>query len=365
MEKLFKQLNKIAKQVVLTKDEKSQEREKILNFVSTHPISNISLARQQWTWPNFLSSSWQTKPVAIFATILLAIFAVGGVSFASQSSLPGDTLYPIKLKTEEIRSVLSFSTQAKAQLESRLAQKRLEEAEQLSNESKLDSDARGQLETNFEEHANRAGDETKLLASTDAKAAADINSNLEVSLKAHDRILVKLAEVKDGKIGPEIGKLLIKVRAETEDANKNKNDEEDDVKVQTQVDVQAAAEGRLNSAEDKIIEVRAFINQTKRVIGADAVANAEARLQVAEHLVIQGKAKLDARAYNHAFILFGQAHRVAQGAKLLVQARKDFNVDVKFNSDNNSETDSGDNVASTSSQIQTHTDGRLKVRLGL
>ena len=51
----------------------------------------------------------------IFLTIVLILSGATGITLASQNALPGNVLYPVKIETESIRSVLSFSTEEKAQ----------------------------------------------------------------------------------------------------------------------------------------------------------------------------------------------------------------------------------------------------------
>ena len=88
----------------------------------------------KWPW---LRYTGQVKPipykrrfnmVAIIVAVVLAISALGGgTAYASQGSLPGDILYPVKLGTEQARLVLATNDVDKAELYLTFADSRVEE----------------------------------------------------------------------------------------------------------------------------------------------------------------------------------------------------------------------------------------------
>jgi hypothetical protein len=68
--------------------------------------------------------------VTIGIAVLIASAFTGGFalsSLASANTMPGDTLYPVKLATEEIRVAFTFSNVGKAELLTQLAETRAEE----------------------------------------------------------------------------------------------------------------------------------------------------------------------------------------------------------------------------------------------
>ena len=69
-----------------------------------------------------------------FALIVIFAFGGGGAVFASQKSLPGDVLYPIKTLTENLQETLTFDSQKKAYLYTRLAEKRIGEIKNILEE---------------------------------------------------------------------------------------------------------------------------------------------------------------------------------------------------------------------------------------
>lgn len=264
--------------------------------------------------------------------ILLVILMGGGVSVAAQNSLPGDSLYDVKLGVNErVAGWLAVSNEAEAMLAAKLAGARLREAEKLTVRSELDTETRANIEANFERQADKVNVLiAEFEAREDFKAAAEVSSNLETSLRAHAEILARLA-AKDAEDRAEVTAILNTVNANIAANTIVRSRVEAGVLVSQGPDVKSAAEGKLGAAENKIAEVESFIENRKAALGVTASADAEARLEVAETVLTDGKAKLEAEAYGEAFILFQKAHDLAQEAKLLVEVGLDVEAVVNVN----------------------------------
>jgi len=110
-------------------------------------ISRRSAVRR-WPWSRYHN---QPKPtllrrrfsmVGVVIAIVLTLSAAGGTAYASQGSLPGDTLYPVKLATEQVRMALPGDDLSKAERALTLAERRVEEMEALASRSSADDLAR-------------------------------------------------------------------------------------------------------------------------------------------------------------------------------------------------------------------------------
>ena len=76
------------------------------------------------------------KTSAIVLAVLLVISASGtGTAYASQDSLPGDALYPVKMATENFRRIFTFDETARVELELAFADTRLEEMKTLASKN--------------------------------------------------------------------------------------------------------------------------------------------------------------------------------------------------------------------------------------
>lgn len=78
--------------------------------------------------------------IGIVIAIVLAVSAAGGGSvYASQNSLPGDVLYPVKLGTEQVRMTLPANDIVKAELALSFAEKRVEEMTALAEKGRTEN----------------------------------------------------------------------------------------------------------------------------------------------------------------------------------------------------------------------------------
>lgn len=258
---------------------------------------------------------------------MIVVILMGGFSLGADSAMPGGILYPVKVNiNEEIRSQLAFSQRAKVAWDIRRVERRMEEAEQMAVRGTGDASSRAVVEANFQAYADRVSDRIHdMEARGDARAAAEAASNFEASLKAHQAILARLSgESATAGLTP----LLIRVRAVVNTAAENRVSAE--THVSAGADVQAAAEGKMTAAENKIAEVESFIARSKAKLGAEAAVQAEARLTEARAVAAEGKAKIQAGAWGEAFVLFQKAARIAQEAQMLVDVRANSQINVNI-----------------------------------
>jgi hypothetical protein len=71
--------------------------------------------------------------VAALVVIMVITMMGGGTAYASQSTVPGDTLYQVKIGTENARLLVAGSSEAKAELNMEFASRRLGELTRVAN----------------------------------------------------------------------------------------------------------------------------------------------------------------------------------------------------------------------------------------
>lgn len=318
------EIKNITKKITLSSREKESAKANILNFIRLHPVSKPDTSRLLSKWSFFSLFNLNSKPMPAFLGILLVLASSGGISFAAEGALPGDLLYPVKVGiNEEVRAAVSFSAEAKANWDARRLERRLEEAEELAHKKEFSAEVRSKIEENFEAHAERV---ERRIADFESKgevqSAADLSSNFETSLSAHEKILFKID-------GEEVSKFLPKIRAKKGSASLLRIKMESRVSEEPKPEAKEAAEGKMKVSENKIEEVKSFIENVRAKLGAEATVDAEAKLTEAQKVWTDGKIKFDAGEYGEAFVLFQRAHRIAQEAKLLIEAKSEFNIDFK------------------------------------
>ncbi|MFA6000301.1 MAG: DUF5667 domain-containing protein [Candidatus Paceibacterota bacterium] len=116
----------------------------------------------------------------------------GTVSYAALGSIPGDLLYPVKIKiVEPVADVFVFSDIAKVEREAEKAILRLEEAEELATKEKLDSKSRTELEKQFDKNLENFDRKVRSVENSSEKEAEDLKASFESSLNDHAESLKK------------------------------------------------------------------------------------------------------------------------------------------------------------------------------
>lgn len=121
-----------------------------------------------------------------FIAIALAVAATlgGGTAFVAQQSLPGDALWGFKVSVNErVQAALHTSTEAKAEWDVTIIEKRLMEARTLAAEGKLTTTLEAKILANLETHADRVEEQVmRFQAEGDAFLAANIAASLQEAM---------------------------------------------------------------------------------------------------------------------------------------------------------------------------------------
>ncbi len=139
---------------------------------------------------SFFTYAHRKRAIA-FAAIALLIMTCAGTSYAAESALPGEPLYPIKLNVNEgFDSFVAITPDAKVKVEVNHAKTRLQEAETLSKKGQLNAQNQSIIETNLQKHADTIKANVSVLASEDATdTVKDALSDLTNSLTANAAVL--------------------------------------------------------------------------------------------------------------------------------------------------------------------------------
>ena len=239
----------------------------------------------------------------------------------------------------------------------------------MAAKGEFDNKAEASIKARFKEHAKAFEEDTaKIEQKQDSKTAFEVHSDFEAALKAHEQILVKIA-LKKGITEAEVESLLNDLRIRLTAEVKARNNAEVAVSSETDAKFKAAAEGKLKAALHKIGEVRDFI-KAKAETSVEAGAQAEARLKVAEGVIVRGKAELTAGSYGKAFASFQEAMRIAQEAKLMIatENRIDLKDDDRNGDDDKKEASSSASVKGRvehdNGSTKVEGSGRVKIDLG-
>jgi len=123
---------------------------------------------------------WMFAPrsLAMLGVALLVIFSTGS-AYASEGSLPGSPLYPVKTKiVEPLKVALAPTVQAKAQANADIASARVQEAQTMSGQGTLTPKVVQEISESYNAHAKAA---LALVADIDSEDTGDDEDDSPVS----------------------------------------------------------------------------------------------------------------------------------------------------------------------------------------
>jgi hypothetical protein len=200
-------LEKQTKDLRLSSAEKASMRTALNEHLKAHPLSTLS--RYYPVYRMVLSGA--------FSFVLLLVLA-GGTSYAAQGSIPGDFLYPIKVRVNEpLRVALAPDDSAKAQTEATIALTRVDEAKTLAAKGKLNVSVSKELKKDFDTHATQAlqyAANAKVTAGPAPAAPSSEDSSTSTTLTARSKATttMKVSKEKEEEEQDEHGPLFTEIK---------------------------------------------------------------------------------------------------------------------------------------------------------
>ncbi len=142
----------------------SEEREELRGRVVAFMDASAVAVRNDYVSRHDLGEARSKSLVAVtklkrkrmISIIVAVLFGLsGGVSYAAQSSLPGDTLYPVKVHVNEgIEGAFHVGAKAEAEFARKELERRAAETEALVAQQRLDAEAKATLVAHAQSHLN-------------------------------------------------------------------------------------------------------------------------------------------------------------------------------------------------------------------
>lgn len=366
--KFFEKLNTVRNAIRLNRERKDAIRARIIRAMDETEMGETRV-RESLPRRLYIQTSKQInvrnflRPMPIFAAFTILVTLLGGsVTYAAQTSLPGELLYPVKIVGENLRGDLTFSADARAAWNAQLVGNRLEEASVLAAEHGLNATTTAIVASNFDRNAKAADTSIQALqAQGNVTAAADVASGLEASLRAHQEIIARF-EAGSSTLAAVFAPIKAHVYAELGDATKLSDALDEEITASSTPAVRAAAEGKMRAATNAILEAQRFVDIKRGAISADGAAEADAKLRSASSSLATAEAQVGAGAYADAFHAADDAFQTAQEAKTLVQVQAGLGLKLtrdEGRGDATSTPAGGNEGESTSSWSQVRIDGMI------
>lgn len=198
--------------ITLSKEERVVLFEKILKRSAGAPVLS--------TW--FAGQFVFVRRHVALVLILAIVLGGGGATFASERALPGSALYPLKVGVSEpIRGLVKTLPEEKIEWQAEKAVRRIEEAQILSAEDKLDTEKKAKIEVLFEKHTQ------SLKQEAEKKIEKQILEEDEEDAKTEDRQSEKTKKEVEKRI-EELKKAKEKAFEKKSDLNKKDRKEKSD-----------------------------------------------------------------------------------------------------------------------------------------
>ena len=161
-----------------------------MDFMDAYPLPEPAPLRRSAVLSPYLPYIART-PALIVAFFLI----MGGTAYAAEQSLPDELLYPVKTGVIEplIIEAPARTPLAKAQASHKLVVRRLEEAEQLVDQGRMNAKTATVIAEAVKEHTEETHAHiAEATAAGELTAALSIETSLESSLEAHGQVLETL-----------------------------------------------------------------------------------------------------------------------------------------------------------------------------
>ena len=278
---------KAATDISMDKASRERIRAHLFEYTKLRPIRAGRSSQTPASRHGFLANfTAHIRPIPVLTAVLIVAVS-GGTVAAAETSLPGDTLYPVKVHiTEEVRASIATTPKARADWAVARAERRLEEAAMLALSGKLDDATRMELDANLDEHMQRADENrTRLEDDDDLSDASEIRKNIGAVRVARENIL-------DGtRRGPRIvaAALLTKVATDTAATSVTMEASAQLTQESPQIsdEPETVARGHRTAAKARIEATKKFLDRS-RDLKADAREKAQERLKEATEAFSSG-----------------------------------------------------------------------------
>lgn len=311
-------LNTVREKLVLSSSEKALHRAKLTEFMGYHPA--VKPVRSPLSWvmaPAFRYS---------LAALLMVTATGSGVAFAAEDALPGTPLYAVKTKmVEPVQVALTLDAHSRADLRVELADRRLKEFAQISQDDEVAPETTAEVAALLEEHVSEAAQDIVALQNEgSAEEALQANADLQSTLVAHSSILKKVQE-ENPESSDDIDVITAQIDediADTEVIEVAVTESLADETSSAQVDEQE--QNTQSSLDELSATVIAMLTQLDE---GDRVAVEQKLLEV-DSIIAEARTFEAAGDEGQAFVLFNQAEQELLQLTTLLEAEQQLDVDI-------------------------------------
>ncbi len=213
MKRFSEEFHKKALSVKLKAAERDALRERVLSYMEYHPLQvpgkrTISKTERALFAEPYRTVSFSWRQIFSYSGMAVAVCLVI-VSHSAERAIPGDTLYPVKVKfNEEVRSSLILSPYKKVTWETERLNRRIAEARVLASEGRLTTEAEAEVVAAVRTHSAEARREIDEMRITDKEEASLAALHLATTLDVQS---AALRQTEGGEVPPAMGSFSAQV----------------------------------------------------------------------------------------------------------------------------------------------------------
>ncbi len=280
-------------------------------------------------WESYIREKKFIPALSIVGVLILS----GGASLFAEQSLPGDSLYSLKVNVNEnVRGLAAVTPEAKAKFALEVTGRRLQEAAILSTRGQLTAENGEIIRQQLIKQVGQVKNQVASLASTNKlKAAQGIAVNFESSLKAHELILEKISKDQQASSSTaltdtsHIGSIIATVRTELATTT------------QSRVDLQAKelsedaspekVKTRLAELKLQLVEVK--LSAQTASLSTTTASTSEYLIEQANLLVELANKNIESGIYSTALAIVQKTSQLLSDIETVIEADSTAGVDLK------------------------------------
>ena len=293
-------------------------RERLVAYADLHAVREVA-GRAKATAVETVSIWAQLHAHALRAgfAVFIALVGTSGIALASENTLPGDMLYPVKIGfVEPLETAMLVDAKSRATWNSILAERRLAEAAMLASNGALTEQNRILLQDQFELHVDRANSAaSEVRTKGDIAGSLSVRSDLEARLVAHADIFGLMSNPEGIPEAPpnELGKLHRSIALKR------------DVVTAERMETEREASARMFAYSDSYIDAATAVTEdVARVAlstGGAVFVDIDNRITAARDALTIARSALSRQEDGGAFIATQTATRLAHEAAILNKNR--------------------------------------------